>query len=49
MPALGMQWTDSFVVQEELAGQVWRWGQRNYVRLDPAREPAHVLAVRRNP
>jgi starch synthase (maltosyl-transferring) len=49
MPALGMQWTDSFVVQEELTGQVWRWGQRNYVRLDPAREPAHVLAVRRNP
>jgi starch synthase (maltosyl-transferring) len=48
MPALGMRWADSFVVQEELTGQEWRWGQRNYVRLDPAREPAHVLAVRRS-
>ena len=28
-------------------GQDWGWGQHNYVRLDPAHEPAHVLTVRR--
>ncbi len=47
LPALGMDWHDSFVVHDELTGESWSWGQRNYVRLDPAHEPAHVLSVRR--
>jgi starch synthase (maltosyl-transferring) len=47
MPALGMDWPDRFVVHDELTGESWTWGERNYVRLDPYVEPAHVLTVRR--
>jgi starch synthase (maltosyl-transferring) len=49
LPALGLQWQDTFTVYDEFTGQSWRWGQRNYVRLDPYHEPAHLLAVRRGP
>ena len=49
MPALGMDWQDTFEVHDELTDQTWRWGERNYVRLDPGAEPAHVLTVRRRP
>jgi starch synthase (maltosyl-transferring) len=48
LPALGMDWHDQFVVHDELTGQSWTWGERNYVRLDPYVEPAHVLTVRRH-
>jgi starch synthase (maltosyl-transferring) len=48
MPALGMDWQDTFIVHDELTGQTWRWGERNYVRLDPGYEPAHILSVRRD-
>jgi starch synthase (maltosyl-transferring) len=47
MPALGMDWSDQFVVTDELTGESWTWGESNYVRLDPYVEPAHILAVRR--
>ena len=47
MPALGMDWHDQFVVHDEISGESWTWGERNYVRLDPYHEPAHVLTVRR--
>ncbi len=47
MPALGMDWQDTFVVHDELTDQTWRWGEHNYVRLDPFSEPAHILTVRR--
>jgi starch synthase (maltosyl-transferring) len=47
MPALGMDWHDQFVVHDEITGESWTWGERNYVRLDPYVEPAHVLIVRR--
>ncbi|HEY8455487.1 MAG TPA: alpha-1,4-glucan--maltose-1-phosphate maltosyltransferase [Actinopolymorphaceae bacterium] len=47
MPDLGMDWNDSFVVYDELSGNSWRWGQHNYLRLDPAVEPAHIFSVRR--
>jgi starch synthase (maltosyl-transferring) len=49
MPALGMDWQDQFVVHDELSGETWTWGERNYVRLDPHHEPAHILTVRRTP
>ena len=49
MPVLGMDWQDTFVVHDELTNQTWRWGERNYVRLDPGAEPAHILTVRRRP
>ncbi len=47
LPALGMGWGDTFSVHDQLSGQTWLWGARNYVRLDPFQEPAHVLVVRR--
>jgi len=47
LPELGMDWHDTFAVRDELTGETWRWGEHNYVRLDPAREPAHVLTVHR--
>ena len=47
MPALGMDWQDTFAVRDEITGETWNWGEHNFVRLDPAVEPAHVLVVRR--
>jgi starch synthase (maltosyl-transferring) len=46
MPALGLGWADTFEAHDELTGETFRWGERNYVRLDPFTEPAHVLHVR---
>ena len=46
LPALGLDWGDSYAVHDELTGQTWSWGEDNYVRLDPFEEPAHVLTVR---
>jgi starch synthase (maltosyl-transferring) len=46
LPALGLEWGDSFVVHDELSGQTWTWSEHDYVRLDPFEEPAHVLTVR---
>jgi starch synthase (maltosyl-transferring) len=45
MAALGMSWEDTFVVNDEITGQTWQWGEHNYVHLDPYVEPAHVLSV----
>ncbi len=47
LPALGYDWQDAFAVTDEITGQTWRWGEHNYVRLDPARAVAHVVSVRR--
>jgi starch synthase (maltosyl-transferring) len=47
MPALGLDWHDQMSVHDELSGETWTWGERNYVRLDPYVEPAHILTVRR--
>ncbi len=47
MPALGMDWHETFGVDDELTGQAWRWGESNYVRLDPAYETAHILSIRK--
>jgi starch synthase (maltosyl-transferring) len=46
MPALGLDWHDSFVAHDLITGDDWGWSQHNYVRLDPGHEPAHVIAVR---
>ncbi|MET7298737.1 alpha-1,4-glucan--maltose-1-phosphate maltosyltransferase [Embleya sp. NPDC005575] len=48
LPALGLDWQDTFAVQDEFTGAGYRWGRHNYVRLDPAHEPAHLFSVRRN-
>jgi starch synthase (maltosyl-transferring) len=47
MPALGMDWWDSFIAHDEITDASWTWGEHNFVRLDPAYEPAHILTVRR--
>ena len=47
MPALGLPWDAQFVVEDELTGATWTWGERNYVQLDPHVEPAHILTLRR--
>jgi starch synthase (maltosyl-transferring) len=47
MPALGFDWHETFAAHDELSGQTYRWGQHNYVRLDPSVEPAHIISVRR--
>ncbi|WP_340538054.1 alpha-1,4-glucan--maltose-1-phosphate maltosyltransferase [Nocardioides sp. GXZ039] len=47
LPALGLDWGDTFVVHDELTGVDWTWGEHNYVRLDPFEEPAHILTIRR--
>ena len=43
LPALGVD--REFVVTDELTGESYRWGQANYVRLDPAIQPAHIFTV----
>ncbi len=43
--ALGVQPGSAFTVTDELTGESYRWGQANYVRLDPAWSPAHIFAV----
>ena len=43
--ALGLDTAAGFSVTDELTGQDFSWGQANYVRLDPAVGPAHILTV----
>ncbi len=47
LPAIGLDWEDTFAVHDEITGADWQWGAHNYVHLDPYHEPAHVLGVRR--
>ena len=49
LPALGLESNADFVVTDELSGQTYRWGQANYVRLDPGYEPAHIFQVKTSP
>jgi starch synthase (maltosyl-transferring) len=45
LPALGLDWHAGMEVYDELSGSSYVWGQRNYVRLDPFVEPAHIFSV----
>ena len=49
LPALGFLSTDRIEVLDVVTGSTYDWGARNYVRLDPFIEPAHVFTVRRAP
>ena len=42
---IGIAAGQSFNVRDLLTGAVYRWGEHNYVRLDPAVAPAHILRV----
>jgi len=46
VPALGVGAGQELVVTDELSGGSYRWGQANYVRLDPATAPAHIFTVK---
>ena len=43
--ALGIDAAAGFTVTDELTGASYRWGEANYVRLDPASAPAHIFTV----
>ncbi|MBM9466842.1 alpha-1,4-glucan--maltose-1-phosphate maltosyltransferase [Nakamurella leprariae] len=47
MAQLGMSWDERFEVVDELSGETYQWGERNFVLLDPHWRTAHVLTVRR--
>jgi starch synthase (maltosyl-transferring) len=49
MSVLGVEHRSQFVVTDELTGESYRWGQVNYVRLDPATTPAHIFTVTPDP
>ena len=46
MPALGLDWGETFDACDEVTDTSYNWGQANYVRLDPFHEPAHVFTVK---
>jgi starch synthase (maltosyl-transferring) len=43
--AVGSRPGQAFAAHDLLTGQTWRWGERNWVRLDPGAQPGHVLEV----
>jgi starch synthase (maltosyl-transferring) len=45
LAALGMTWDSGCTVRDQLTGAEYEWGERNYVRLDPHAQPAHVFTV----
>ncbi|GAA2752348.1 alpha-1,4-glucan--maltose-1-phosphate maltosyltransferase [Kitasatospora cinereorecta] len=46
LPELGLAEGESFDAYDELGGATYRWGAENHVRLDPARQVAHILTIR---
>jgi starch synthase (maltosyl-transferring) len=44
---VGVSRGQSFRVTDLVTGAAYTWGERNYVRLDPHAEPAHILRVER--
>jgi starch synthase (maltosyl-transferring) len=48
LAALGLPWEATYEAHDELTDTTYVWtGPRNYVRLDPAVQPAHVFHLRR--
>ena len=48
MPALGLDWDDTFTVHDYVTGSDWSWGQAVFVRLGgPGGDQAHIVSVRR--
>lgn len=45
LPALGRDWHEHFPVRDEVSGEVYHWGQANFVRLEPWRNVAHILVL----
>ena len=49
LPALGLEPEEHLVAHDEVSGETYDWGAANYVRLDPARAPAHIVSIWRRP
>ncbi|MYW94271.1 alpha-1,4-glucan--maltose-1-phosphate maltosyltransferase, partial [Amycolatopsis rubida] len=47
LPALGFDWSERLIAHDEVTGETWDWGQANFVRLEPWRAVAHIVALRR--
>ncbi|GAB3134799.1 alpha-1,4-glucan--maltose-1-phosphate maltosyltransferase [Tsukamurella serpentis] len=47
LPAIGRDWHERFEVHDEVSGEVYQWGADNFVRLEPWRNVAHILALPR--
>ncbi|MDF0530994.1 alpha-1,4-glucan--maltose-1-phosphate maltosyltransferase [Tsukamurella sp. 8F] len=47
LPAIGMDWHARFDVRDEVTGEEYHWGQANYIRLEPWRNVAHIIALPR--
>ncbi|GAA4387022.1 alpha-1,4-glucan--maltose-1-phosphate maltosyltransferase [Tsukamurella soli] len=45
LPAIGKDWHERFTVRDEVTGEQFHWGQANYVRLEPWRNVAHIVAL----
>lgn len=45
MPALGYDWHDRFSCIDEVSGEEFHWGQANFIRLEPWRAVAHIVAL----
>ncbi|GAA3766766.1 alpha-1,4-glucan--maltose-1-phosphate maltosyltransferase [Salinactinospora qingdaonensis] len=45
MPELGFSPGDSIMVTDQLSGESYKWGEANYVRLDPYIQTAHIFTV----
>lgn len=49
LTALGMVGSDRFAVTDLLTQESYHWlGPRNYIELDPERQPAHVLSIQKD-
>lgn len=46
MPALGMDWHESFRVRDEVTDTTFLWREHNFIRLDPHVQCAHILHLR---
>ncbi|MGE3289020.1 MAG: maltotransferase domain-containing protein [Pseudonocardia sp.] len=47
LPKLGLDWGDTLTVHDEVSDATFRWGQFNFVRLEPWHHVAHVLTIQR--
>lgn len=45
LEAVGLPDDAEYPVHDLITGAEWTWGERNYVRLDPAQDVAHVLQL----
>ncbi len=45
MPAIGRDWHDRFTAVDEVSGEHFHWGQANFVRLEPWKSVAHIVAL----